>query len=263
MLPLRDLRGTGDWTPVAAAINALNSEVRQLQARLGLGPEKRAGDAPIGLHPFALYRLPIRLRASPDPTTDWRKFRVRAGRCFGVLVTGTGMDDVTNPDSEEYGAATDIEIPSGQAKHFFWVQYDAGANTAALHHGIDPSAGGWTDWDDEDHLPASSTHFLIGWVDTSTDAATKVAHVRQLIRADIFSGGGGGAISYRGEHSWATSYAIDDIVRISAGPDAGTYICVAAVTAPGGQPATSDDIWPYNGVKWHLLGRLSDQSHWQ
>lgn len=54
------------------------------------------------------------------------------------------------------------------------------------------------------------------------------------------------------------SYKAQDIVKISTGPNAGTYVALQNI--PGGS-ANQNDL-PWYGVNWTLIGRVVDQSNW-
>lgn len=141
---------------------------------------KAAGRRLIELFPFAIYQLPSVLRAAPA-ANDWLKFRVRAGKYLGVDVSGTdGAND--DPDSESLFEADtlDISVPSGTPSFWFWL--DASNPAApALKSGVTPPT-------------FDSSHVAIGMVDTSTNAATRQAVVRQIVRTDIISTGAGSGL---------------------------------------------------------------------
>lgn len=172
-------------------INQLEDE-RRIHAQL-LGIEDDRGTAAdqrrprarvAGMHPFKLYCLPWALRTATS-ADDWRKFRVRAGRVMGADVTGTDAAD-DNPDGELFPSVTDIEVPDGTAAYWFWIEISGAAGS--VQHSAAPASNGWAGFPipDETHIP-------IGYVDTETKSAGKVAIVRQLLRTDVVSVGGGGA----------------------------------------------------------------------
>ena len=184
--------GPGDdsrrnWTSIqqmAFALKGLTSGLQELRDQVNAMKERAAFlDT---LHPFKIYQLPAVLRAAPNATTDWLKFRVRAGRVLGDDATGTDANDV-NPDDETYPDVDDITVPSGVEEYWFWLDgtvvkhgYDDGA-------GGDPVSQGWTSFPDPD-----ATHIPIGFVDTDTLSGSYTAIIRQLLRTDVVTVGGGG-----------------------------------------------------------------------
>ena len=157
----------------------------------------------IELHPFRIYTLPDVLRAEPDPETDWRKFIVRAGRVMETDAEGTdGYDD--DPDSEfipdtaeEYA---EITVPEGEEEYWFWLEIDTSATptTAVVRYGPTPTAStgpgtsSWTSTNPWTSAPVpDSDHIPIGKVDTSIESDTHTAVIRQYLRADIVTVGGG------------------------------------------------------------------------
>lgn len=76
----------------------------------------------------------------------------------------------------------------------------------------------------------------------------------ELIIPAVRGGGeGGGGMNWRGEWSLTGNYSLHDVVRVSAGLNAGTYIAV--VDAPG-----HDNPW--EGENWALLGKITNDSTW-
>jgi len=151
-------------------------------------PARGGGTPPTRPFPFKIHLSP------PDPgldaaghlDKDWRTFRVRNG-----LVGLTGVDftdEVANPDSSEvpdFDTDIDFLVPASKTVMVYInanglpLEIHMDASDALPSSPIDISA--WsttTGWDDGKFI-------LLGWIDTLSDVATKVAHVRQLIRADL------------------------------------------------------------------------------
>lgn len=188
---MRFLEQGGDVRQDWRAINELEVERRRHALLLGAAEDEVAAGAvkkpqrrAEGMHPFRIYCAPWNLRAT-NTADDWRKFRVRAGRVMGADVTGTDAAD-DNPDGELFPSVTDIEVPDGTAAYWFWIEISGAAG--AVQHSAAPASNGWAGFPipDETHIP-------IGYVDTETKSAGKVAIVRQLLRTDVVSVGGGGA----------------------------------------------------------------------
>lgn len=135
------------------------------------------------MFPFRLYRLPRWYRTAPDPT-DWLKFCVRAGRVLWWDATGTdGYDQ--DPYDEKFpvvagAGVNEVSITADVPQFWFWLEIDAGAPSAIVKYGADPTANGWDAFPeiDSDHLP-------IGYVDTETRFAEKIPIVRQFLVADV------------------------------------------------------------------------------
>jgi hypothetical protein len=167
------------------------SEASQLRYRTG-----RADPFSAALfHPFKLYQLPPMYRDGTS-ADDWLKFRVRAGRVLGTDAAGTDGQDA-DPDAEVYvPGAADITLPSGAAKFWFWLEFGAGGSGAIVRYGTDPTAASYsTAWMSINPWTVApvpdSQHVPIGWVDTSTDTGNHNAIVRQLLREDVVTVGGG------------------------------------------------------------------------
>ena len=195
------------------------------------------------MHPFKLYQLPNCLRATPG-ATDWRKFRVRARQVLGVNASGTdGADD--DPDGEMFPDVTDILVPAATASYWFWLEIVDGA--WALVHGATPATKGTVDGtESEDYAWVSfpvpdGENIPIGFVDTDTKAATSVALVRQLLRHDVVSvGGGNGAVT-----------------RFEIASVSGDY-----VTAVGGQKiAKPPELW-FSEATYVEGGKTISYSNW-
>jgi hypothetical protein len=173
-------------------VNELVVELERLKAQyVALLRFGRTDLAP--LHPFALYNLPPHHRASPDPATDWRRVRVRAGRYLGADASGTdGEDD--SPDTGQFDGATltdEVLIAASTAAHWFWIDVTTPSAPEVKHADAaasdpdDPAGQGWTSFPvpDANHIP-------IGVVDSATYATDKYCAVRQYLRADVVTKGG-------------------------------------------------------------------------
>jgi len=67
-------------------------------------------------------------------------------------------------------------------------------------------------------------------------------------------------VQFRGEFAKGFAYSNGDLVRVSAGPEAGTYIAIKDVPA---NPNNDPQYLPWTGTGyWVLLARLTDQSQW-
>ena len=185
----------------ASAVAGLRSQLAALQLTT-----RRLVD----FHPFKLYTLPDVLRSVEDPTNDWRKFIVRAGRVMDLDATGTdadadGMSD-WDPDGEYIPATVpEILVPVGLTTFWFWLEI--GEEAVVVRYGPTPTATSYTPNPATDPTPSWTTptesawtsaplpdanHIPIGWVDTATFGAGHEALVRQLLRADVVQVGGGG-----------------------------------------------------------------------
>ena len=130
------------------------------------------------MFPFRLYQIPSWYRTTPSPTTDWLKFCIRGGLVFinWTAVTPTLTDGETSPDSETFpvsagAGVNEVSATAGVAQFWFWLALTS--TTAVVTSGASPPT-----W--------SSAAIPIGWVDT-TDTPNKFAHVRQLVRTDLFT----------------------------------------------------------------------------
>src|SRR6185503_4514365 len=79
------------------------------------------------LHPFKIYCFPTELRASPDPETDWRKFRVRGGvvimsRIEPYAVRGTDGAKCADSDERDESDVSDVLVPADCESYFFWIE---------------------------------------------------------------------------------------------------------------------------------------------
>jgi len=74
------------------------------------------------------------------------------------------------------------------------------------------------------------------------------------IEIDFKKGKAGGGWTWRGEWS-PKSYDIDDVVRVSGGSNAGTYLCI--------QAASSTSPAPYEGERWVKIADLTGGQLWQ
>lgn len=67
-------------------------------------------------------------------------------------------------------------------------------------------------------------------------------------------------VQFRGEFAKGFAYSNGDLVRVSAGPEAATYIAIKDVPA---NPNNDPTYLPWTGFGyWVLLARLTDQSQW-
>jgi len=101
-------------------------------------------------------------------------------------------DGVTDPDGAEVppflSAATDptngydFLVATSQAHVYVWIDAtDPAGPYINFNHTLAGDLAGWsstTGWD-------AGRYILLGWIDTLTDVATKQAHIRQLVRADL------------------------------------------------------------------------------
>lgn len=185
---------------LAGRMGALQGMSQQALDRLAL---LWGAQQPSLFHPFKIYPYPSILIAegSQDPSTDWLKFMVRAGNVLGVDATGTDGAN-SDPDTEAYPSASYISVPANTAKFWFWLEIAADSSSAVVRYGDVPSASRypaagaalWTSNSPWSGAPVpDAQHVPIGWVDTNTHAAQRVAVVRQLLRADIVQVWGGGS----------------------------------------------------------------------
>ena len=191
-----------NWTAINQLASGLSGQAENVTAlRAQVNALKFISRKLIELHPFKIYTLPSILRRTPT-TADWRTFIIRAGRVLGQDATGTDADANTavnsDPDSEYIPTWTtptpEIIVDSGQSKHWFWLEING--TTATVKHGsnatADTGSNPWTTRPVPD-----ATHIPIGWVDTATKASTRQPIIRQLLRADVISVGGGTITPYK------------------------------------------------------------------
>jgi hypothetical protein len=165
-----------DW----AKVNLLAAQVDDLRKQIGLQREyittlrKNLGSLAAGMHPFKVYQIPPHLRASTS-AEDWRKVRVRSGRALGVDIV-TGTDGATEVDEGGFPSTTDITVPASSDNYTIYLTL----SSSAVSHSDTP--------------PAESEDVLyIAVCDSDTRSAQKELVIRQLVRTDILSTGGGGA----------------------------------------------------------------------
>lgn len=188
--PARGGDARRNWLAVAQLSGRLSGLVGGLQTVDDrVSAMKRGGLVLADLHPFKIYNLPSVLRTTPAPETDWLLFRVRAGRVMSTNALNTDGAD-SDPDVEDFPDVTDVEVPSGTASFWFWLEINGTVPT--VRWGPTPTASSfsgtpaWTSTNPWTSFPTvDSAHVPIGWVDSQTDAANKVAHVRQILRTDL------------------------------------------------------------------------------
>jgi hypothetical protein len=204
--PLKSLEsGALDYRRLNQAV-AEAAFVRNETGQLRYGTGRPAPFKEAEFHPFKLYQLPQMYRDGTDPQTDWRRWRVRAGRVMEVNAIGTdGLND--NPDQETYPlqgvdspALADYLVPANVAQFWFWVeigQDESGARTAVVRYHTDPTQASYDGgefaaqaWGPSDNPWSSfpkpdAQHVPIGWVDTSSQGGDLTAVVRQLLRTDV------------------------------------------------------------------------------
>jgi hypothetical protein len=185
-MPLKPLTPAGQNWRTINDLAAAQSRHRRESVAFNhlLSPELRGRELSRGrAHPFQIYQV---YSVPEAPSTDWRTFRVRSGRvCLltadGFLPDGTDeahdpygeVDPLHNEDLDEY------VVPSGEGFHWFWITLtipDSGEITGEISHSSTPEDEGWDSFPDFD-----GKHIPIGYVDTSTHAADKVADVFQLL----------------------------------------------------------------------------------
>lgn len=152
---------------------------RGLRAKVKIPHRSAVGVSPY--FPFRIYVFPAGRRTTPDPDSDWRKFRVRQGVVIGntptpVIVSGCDGADYPDTGVVDEGDVADIEVPSGTAEYWFWLEIDEASATATLEHGASPPAA----W--------ALTVIPIGKVDTDTFADDNRALIRQYLRTDVIIG---------------------------------------------------------------------------
>ena len=77
-------------------------------------------------------------------------------------------------------------------------------------------------------------------------SVNSLKRVVEIIRRRILGGGGAGGVggSFRGEYDPTASYAVQDIVVIRAGSNAGSFVCVTANNSQAPQmPDTGNLYW--------------------
>lgn len=192
-----------NWRAIVNLASAASGTSAGLQTLKDLvAAQPHASRSLVNLFPFAIYQIPSFLRVTPDPATDWLKFRIRAGRVMETNADGTDSDFDATPDSDpdsEYIPLGDgdINVPTGTAKFWFWLEIgdDDGTTTAIVRYGPDPTAESYSDeWETDnpwDIAPRpDGSHVPIGWVDTLTNQASRTPIVRQYLRSDlVFLGG--------------------------------------------------------------------------
>ena len=68
-----------------------------------------------------------------------------------------------------------------------------------------------------------------------------------------------GGMNFKGEWSATEEYSIDDVVLIRGGTEAGTFVCVRAVTGGGG----ITEKRPAQGLYWVSLSRAHPMGVWR
>ena len=179
-----------DWQK----FNALAAQVERMAGDVALARETLTnlrgtlGNLIAGMHPFKIYRVPPHLRASTS-ADDWRKVRVRAGRALGQNIS-SGTDAATEPDEGGYPSVTDITVPAATSAYYIILT----VSTAAVTHSATPPT-------------ESADVIVLGVCDSNTRAATQELVIRQYVRTDIISTGGGGAQRYKIQ-SVSTNYVV-------------------------------------------------------
>lgn len=201
------------WTPIAqtaGGLSATQQRVQEVRSDLEVlsVPDY---DFAIPFHPFRIYQLPHILRSTVDWTTDWKKFRVRAGSILvdgmGYPVDGTDGHDIdADSESMDESDMTDIVIPDPPVdttypyQYWFWIETkwqtptppETNGWTFTLRHAADPTVSHathnpnpWTTW------PAfDGSHITIGYVSVASSTAWANHEItpRQFLRADLILG---------------------------------------------------------------------------
>jgi len=244
------------WTQVARLAGAALTGRNAAAALRGLlDADKRMVRYLDNPFPFKIYQYPTVLRKTPNPGTDWLKFRVRAGSYLLVAATGTDSDsDFTSaqdPDSEYFpaeNAATEIIAPSNLPKFWFWLEIStASPPTAQVRWATDPtqtrwssSLPNWTTTNPWTAFPApDTTHIPIGWVDTQSFMTSNTPVIRQLQRTDITTLGGGGVnlnlytlVSVHNNYTTCTPVLGGASVKIAMPPE--VWSTITTQTMPDG-----------------------------
>lgn len=203
-VPNRYTRPQKLWQTSAQLANVLSTTNARLDSAANrLDHVARALAFSLHLHPFKIYQLPLGFRTTPDPTTDWRKYRVRGGSVFlddaiGYPATNTdGHNLDVDSSSVSEDDCTDILIPNITAwsletsLYYFWLEIEFASDTwsVTLRSGSDPATLNetsnpkpWTTF------PASDPHrILIGLLSWQDQAAVNshLPDVRQFVRTDL------------------------------------------------------------------------------
>jgi len=204
----------GQWRTINGQMDVLSFRAAQLEGAqhfpiASANGRMRQMFRPEPMFPFRIYQLPVWYRETPDPTTDWLKFSVRAGLIVppaGDPVLATGGDDEefgydeSFPVDDTTGAGVnEFTITADVAKYWFWVNLGSAEISAGTS------------------LPGSNCG-LLGYVDT-TDVTNKFAHIRQIQFGDIIK-----TRFWRNVWDLGTTYNFQDVVIIESGVSAGTYI---------------------------------------
>jgi hypothetical protein len=199
------------WIPIAqtaGGLSATQQRVQEVRSDIELlsVPDY---NFTIPFHPFRIYQLPHILRTTVDWTTDWKKFRVRAGSILvdgmGHPVEGTdGHDLDTDTEAMAEADMDDIVLPDpGETyPHQYWIWIETKWQTPTppetngwtftIRHAADPKVTHathnptpWATWPDFD-----GSHITIGviTVANATAWANREATVRQFLRADLILG---------------------------------------------------------------------------
>lgn len=190
----------------AAQINSLTEFCRILWKEISkIRQPKTLG---LDMFPFKIYSIPSHYKTNPTASIDWRTFGVHGGCVLTKFVsTGSyvfGTDQVKYPDLVTYPfpiGYNNIEVPLNCSQYWFWIEELTSSlpvtGSYILRHGPNPTVSSnvsgtgsnpnpWTTF------PSASSHYLpIGYVDTLTSASSYYPYIRQYLRTDVLSMGGG------------------------------------------------------------------------
>lgn len=191
------------------AINAGAASDRLQDRRLNQAREanshltrRRAVDVGFGMFPFKIYpALPSQIPLGADPTAAWRTVVVRAGQINGTTLLGPGCDGRDQDPRDDYlpsetdpwttvngvaqqvapAALMPIIVPAATPRFYLWATLGTTGNpakpTVTLNNGTAP---GWSNFPHND-----GSNIIIGFVDTSTNAASFALIIRQYLCGDI------------------------------------------------------------------------------
>ena len=183
------------YNQVIQIVNQMTREIKRLEGR-------RTQD--FDLFPFKLYNLPDEFQVNSFSPDNWHTINVRGGYVF-VNQINTGSTFVNGTDRMESVAYQNIlssppytagqyVVPTGSNQYWFWVE-TSGSTISGSPYFLRASStpqtsdayynpNGWTSWPS-----ASEGEYIIGYVDTVSQAASNFSVIRQFQHSDILSAG--------------------------------------------------------------------------
>jgi hypothetical protein len=200
-------------------LNALTEFCRTIWDEVGKIKQTKASS--VDFFPFKIYSIPSYLYTYPDTLNErWRTFKVREGCVLTSIVsTGSrvfGTDGIKFSDNVQYAIPPEsgsIVVPISSSQYWIWIEQLTASlpitGTYVLRHGADPSIAGTYNPNPWVSFPiATGSYIPIGFIDTQSSGSVGRAYVRQFLRNDVLSSGGGGNGNYI-----STSICVDGEVQ--------------------------------------------------